>query len=85
MQPPGAASLKFAPSTGFYEELKARVAEHFTRLGRAPRGGAALHVKTATIIAWLLGSYLFVVFFAASWWQLAAGVLSLALAIAAVG
>lgn len=82
---PEAPTFRFAAAAGFQAELKRRVDEYFARSGHNPRGGALLYAKAAFIALWLVGSYLLLVFAAATWWQAALLALSLGLATAATG
>jgi linoleoyl-CoA desaturase len=75
--------IHFAPRDALAAELKARVEAHFA--GRSHRGGAAMAAKTAALFAWLTGSWALLLFAPLSPWQVAAGVTSLALAMAGVG
>jgi linoleoyl-CoA desaturase len=84
-EPNAGAAFTFASSSGYYAELKARVEEHFARLGRSPYGGARLLLKAAVVLAWTVLSYALLVFAASTWWQAVLLALSLALAIAAIG
>jgi len=81
---PGARP-RFTPDSGFRKALDRRVAAYFEASGRSPHGDWRMHLKTLVMLGWLAGSYVVLVFVAATWWQgvLAAG--SLALAIAGVG
>jgi len=75
--------LKFAPDTGFHAELKRRVDAHFEHTGRSRKGGWPALVKAAVLLLALIGSYLFLLFVATTWWH--AGLAALALALAAAG
>lgn len=79
------ATPKFASSTGFHAELKARVDEYFARSARSPRGGWRLWFKSAVITVWAVASYVLLVFVASTWWAAALAALSLGLSIAAIG
>jgi linoleoyl-CoA desaturase len=61
------------------------VERYFRWTGRSPRDVPRMYVKTAFVFAWLIASYVLLVFFADAWWSVAASTLSLALAVAAVG
>jgi len=80
-----AGKIKFAGDSGFHADLKARVEDYFRRSGRSPRGGARMYLKTAVILLWLAASYALLVFWAASFWQVAMLSASLALAVAGTG
>jgi len=49
------------------------------------RGRWRVYAKTAFIVAWFAASYVLLVFFAASWWQVALCAGSLGLSVAAIG
>ena len=77
--------VTFAGDDGFHADLKRRVGAYFQETGLSPRGGWRMYLKTAVILSWLIGSYVLLVFVAASWWQGAVAALSLVLAIAGTG
>lgn len=70
--------------TGFYAELKRRVDGYFAS-GPREQDHWRLYVKTAIVLAWLVGSYTLLVFFATTWWQAVPLAVALAGAMAAVG
>ena len=59
--------------------------EYFDRSGKRTDGGARLVVKSVFILAWLVASYLALVFWASNWWQVSISALSIILAVAGVG
>ena len=78
--------IRFARDTGFHAALKRAVALHFEGAGRSRSGGAAMHAKTAAILAWFAASYGLLLAFGGTAWWLAAGLtVSLALATAGIG
>ncbi|HJT76709.1 MAG TPA: acyl-CoA desaturase [Gemmataceae bacterium] len=77
--------LKFAASDGFQGALRRRVAQYFRRTGRRPRDCPRMYLKTAIIFAWFAASYGLLVFLAGTWWLAVPLVISLGLAMAAVG
>ncbi len=78
--------VRFARDDGFHAALKERVGAYFDATGRARSGGAAMHAKTALILAWFAASYgLLLAFGGASAWLAAALTLSVALATAGIG
>src|SRR5579884_3366967 len=85
--PPTAATgdLKFGTSDGFQGALRRRVAEYFRSTGRRPRDCPHMYLKTAIIFAWFAASYGLLVFLAGTWWLAVPLVISLGLAMAAVG
>src|SRR5256885_272789 len=85
---PGA--LKFGPSAvgasdGFHRELRRRVEQYFAVTGLSPRDCPQMYAKTAMILLWLAASYTLLVFEVSTWWQGLPTVISLGLAMAAVG
>jgi linoleoyl-CoA desaturase len=78
-------ALKYPASGAFREDLETRVAAYFDETGFARRGGGRMVLKTVTIVAWLVASYLALVFVATAWWQAVPLAISLALAMAGVG
>jgi linoleoyl-CoA desaturase len=77
--------IGFAGSDHFQKTLKARVERYFSMTGRSPRDCWQMYLKTAIIFAWLIASYVLLVFFANAWWQAVPLTLSLGFAMAAVG
>jgi linoleoyl-CoA desaturase len=49
--------VRFPADDGFHASLKRRVESYFEAARRARSGGAAMHAKTATILAWFAASY----------------------------
>src|SRR4029079_17183518 len=76
---------KFPADTGFLPEVRRRVTDYFRRTGRRERDQPAMYLKTATIMAWLGGSWALLVFAAQSWWQALPLAVSLSLSMAALG
>src|SRR4051812_22619748 len=64
-----APKLRFSVMSPFHADLKRRVDAHFASTGRSPQGGFAMWLKTATLFAWLAGSYAVLLFCAVSPWQ----------------
>src|SRR5947209_20043814 len=77
--------LKFGANHGFQTELRRRVDEYFQRTGRRQRDCPGMYLKTAIIFAWLIASYVLLLFAASAWWQCLPLALSLGLAMGAVG
>lgn len=69
---------------GFHSELRRRVDAYFAA-GRSDRDCWQMYLKTATIVGWLVGAYLLLVFAAQTWWQAVPLALAIAGAMAAVG
>ncbi|MGE5242848.1 MAG: fatty acid desaturase family protein [Betaproteobacteria bacterium] len=80
-----AGQLKFAPSEDFHRVVRKRVDEYFRETGLSPRDDPRMYRKGAIALAWLVVSYVLLVFVADALWQAALGVLSLGAAIACVG
>jgi linoleoyl-CoA desaturase len=78
-------SIHFAANDGFLAALRRRVDDYFKTSGRRPRDCPAMYRKTAIILSWLAASYALLVFVAWTWWLAVPLVLSLSLAMAAVG
>lgn len=62
-------SLKFGVSTGFQEQLRGRVDEHFRTTGKRPRDCWQMYLKTAILLTCFAALYLLAVFVAQTWWQ----------------
>ena len=78
-------ALKFGAGTEFLSVLRGRVDDYFSTTGRPRRDCPQMYVKTAIIFTWLTTSYITLVFVASTWWQTLPLVISLGLAMAAVG
>jgi linoleoyl-CoA desaturase len=76
--------VRFAPDDGFRAELESRAEAYLARTGQRASGGAAMHGKTAAILAWHVGAYALLLAFGASSPALAA-LLTLSLALSTVG
>ena len=72
-------------SVGFHTELKKRVAAYFAETKLAERDAWQMYLKSAVIMAWLVASYVALVFYSEHWWQAIPAAFSLALAMATVG
>jgi linoleoyl-CoA desaturase len=77
--------VKYGPRTDFHRDLRAAVDRFLERHGEKRTGGWPMARKCAIIAIWLLASYLFVVFYAQTWWQAALGLASFSLAFVGVG
>ena len=77
--------VKFAGGDAFLSVLRGRVDEFFSSTGRQRRDCARMYLKTASIIAWLVVSYVLLVAWATTWWQALLLAISLGLAMAGVG
>ncbi len=54
--------VRFPARGEFHAAVKQRVEQYFAESGRSPTGDWRMFVKTGTILTWLIGSYLFLVF-----------------------
>jgi linoleoyl-CoA desaturase len=79
------AGVTFPPHSPLRAELNRRVDAYFRTTGKRRDGGGRLVLKSATVLLWLVASYVFLVFLAANWWQAGLGAVSLSLAVAGVG
>src|SRR5258708_10949779 len=77
--------VKFAPSEGFYSQLKERIDAYFLRTGYSRMDNAWMYLKIAILLSWLAISYILLVFAATTWWQALPLALSLGLAMAGIG
>jgi linoleoyl-CoA desaturase len=76
---------RFPKDEGFQAEVRRRVDAYFKSSGRGERDSPRMYLKTAVILAWWAGSYVLLVFVAATWWQGLLAAVSLALAMATAG
>ena len=79
------SALKFEPHDEFFLEVRKRVDAYFRRTGLRPRDDPRMYLKVAISLAWLVASYLLLVFWAQAWWQVLLGVISLGVAVPCVG
>jgi linoleoyl-CoA desaturase len=79
--------VRFARPGAFARELDSAVDAYFDEpnRGRRRRDVPAMYAKTASILAWFVGSWVVLVFVAANAWQGVLAAVSLGLSIAAVG
>lgn len=75
---------RFAARSPLRAELDQAVDDYFTAAGVDPSGGSRMWLKSATMMAWALSSYLLLLLWASSWWTAAPLVVSLALALAGI-
>ncbi|RPJ57277.1 MAG: acyl-CoA desaturase [Acidobacteria bacterium] len=80
-----AVKITFAHGTRFHSQLKERVEQYFKERGVAKTGDARLFAKSAIILTAMAVSYVFLVFFAASWLGALLGVLAMSQTVALVG
>jgi len=77
--------LKFGTNDGFQTAVRLRVEDYFRTTGRRQRDCPQIYLKTAIILAWLIGSYLLLVLAATAVWQCLLLAVALGLAMGAVG
>lgn len=77
--------IKFSGDASFQASLKSRVERYFARTGHTANDSPESYVKVAIVFSWLVASYVLLVFFASTWWQVVPLAVSLSLAMAAVG
>lgn len=76
--------VKFGSDPGFLSEVRRRVDEYFRRTGRRQRDCPRMYLKTAIFLAWLVTSYVLLVFVAQTWWQVLPLALALGFAMATI-
>ncbi len=76
---------KFGGDGGFQNELRRRVEQYFKDTGRRQRDCPQMYLKTAVVFAWLVSSYLLLLFVAPAWWLAVPLAVSVGLAMGAVG
>jgi linoleoyl-CoA desaturase len=77
--------LKFEPNDEFHRVIRKRVDEYFRTTGLGPRDDPRMYKKTAIAVAWLVASYVLLVFVAGNWLQGALCAVSLGTAVACIG
>ena len=82
---PERLAVKYPPHSPLRAELQRRVEAHFRGKSFGPEGGLRLGLKSGLILAWWLGSYLLLVFWAHGFWQVSLLAASLGLAVAGIG
>jgi linoleoyl-CoA desaturase len=80
-----ASVATYLPRTDFARQLEAEVEAYFRTTGQRQRDLPQMYLKTAVMLAWLGGSYTFLVFFASGLPAGILGAVSLGLAMAGVG
>lgn len=76
---------KFGARGEFLTVLRQRVDDYFHTTGRPQRDCPKMYLKTAVIFAWVIATYVGLVFFATTWWQALPLAVSIGLAMSAVG
>lgn len=76
---------KFSNTADFHAELRRRVHAVMTETGRRERDCPRMYLKTAVLFAALIGIYVLLVFYAATWWQATPLAILLGLATASIG
>ena len=77
--------VRFGDNAGFLVALRERTNKYFEESGLRKRDLPRMYFKTFVILTWFVASYVLLVFAATSLWQVAAAVVSLALAMSAIG
>jgi linoleoyl-CoA desaturase len=77
--------VTFPHGTGFHTALKKRVNQYFADRGIRKTGDSRLFVKSAIILTVAVATYVFLVFFAASWPETLLGALVMSQALAFIG
>ena len=77
--------VRFPGSGAFHRELKRRVDAYFEAQKTSPRDAPRMFVKTATILAVTVGSYLALMLAPLAWWQYPIFAVTLALGMAGIG
>ena len=80
-----ATKVRFNTKDPFQRNLRARVERYFRMTGKRERDCPSMYLKTASVFAWAIGSYVLLVFFATTWWQAIPLAISMGLATAAIG
>lgn len=78
-------AVRFGTNANFLVTLRKRVNAYFEETGKPRRDVPAMYFKTLVILSWFAASYALLVFAAATWWQAALLVVSLGLAMSAIG
>jgi linoleoyl-CoA desaturase len=77
---------KFSPERSFQQEVQSRVEERLAMLSRSRYGGRRIYLKTALLLLWSGASYIALLTWAQSGWQLVVPLsVSLGLALAGIG
>jgi linoleoyl-CoA desaturase len=76
---------RFSPERSFQDEVRSRVEERLATLDRSRQGGWRIYLKTALLLLWSGASYLALLTWARSGWQVVPLSVSLGLALAAIG
>lgn len=77
--------VKYPKHSPLRAELVRRVDAYFEETGTSRSGGWRIALKAVVILSWYVGSWVFLVFAAVTWWQVLLGTLSIGLAAAGVG
>jgi linoleoyl-CoA desaturase len=80
-----AARLKFAANDTFLKVLRERVDELFISTSRRRRDCIEMYLKSATIFAWSVASYVLLVFWSTHWWEALPLAVSLGVSLACIG
>jgi len=78
-------AARYLPHSDFHDTLTARVDAYFERTGLSPQHARGMLAKTAIVYAWLIGSYLYGLLLATTWWQVGLASISIGVAMACIG
>jgi linoleoyl-CoA desaturase len=76
---------RFSQERSFQHEVQSRVDERLATLERSRYGGRPIYLKTALLLLWSGASYVALLAWAQSWWQVVPLCVSLGLALAGIG
>ncbi len=77
--------VRFNAADPFQRKLRARVDRYLRMTGLKDRDSGRMYVKTAVVFAWVIASYILIMFFATTWWMAVPLAISLGLGTAAIG
>ena len=77
--------VRFADRGAFSRDLESSANAYFADLGEGRRDMPRMYLKAAMILAWFVGSWVFLTFIARNGWQATLGAVSLGLSVAGVG
>lgn len=80
-----AVAVRFGPGGPFFDEVRREAERYFEGAGRRRRDVARMYLKSAVILAWFVGSWVLLVFYAEAAWQAVLLAMSQGLSIAAIG
>ena len=78
-------NVKYQPHSPLFADLRAQVDAYFESNGLDRTGGSSMISKALVVMAWFCTSYLLLILWASTWWQVALLTLSTGVAVAAIG